>query len=53
MRINLSKKYGNGVLFHKAVFHEYQSLNRKQLIDQTISKETSGLILTIYHNKFA
>ena len=53
MRIDLSKIYGNAVLSHKAVSHEYQSLNTETLIDQTIFKDTSGLILYIYHHEFA
>ena len=52
MRIDLSKRYGNGVLFHKAVSHKNPSLNREKLIDQTIFKDNSGLNLIICHNKF-
>ena len=53
MRFVLPKKYGNGVLFHKAVSNEYQNLNKEKMIDQTFLKDTSGLIPIICHNNFA
>ena len=53
MRIDLSKRYGNGILFHKAVSHKYQSLYTEKIIDQTIFKDISGLNLIICNNKFA
>ena len=53
MRIDLSKIYGNSVLFHGAVSHKYQSLNSEKLIGQTSFKDTSGLNIIICHNKFA
>ena len=53
MRIYLSKRYGNGVLFYKAASHKYQNLNTEKIIDQTIFKDTSGLNLIICHNKIS
>ena len=49
MRIDLSKRSVNGVLFHKAVSHKYESLNTEFFFYQTIFKDTSGLnLISLY-----